>query len=251
MLSVLDEPVSLAAVRSGTDNAGGMVSIVTDNAPELALAFPAASEARAAMLCTPSAKALEVIVQVPPAVAVALPTTVPPSSSSTSEPATAVPVKVGVVTLVMLSVDELPLSLAAVKSGVPGAAGGVVSIVIVNAADVAPVLPATSVARAEKLWAPVASTVFTVIIQTPELSATPVPRVVVPSSNVTVAPGSVVPVKVGEVFFVRLSVLDDPVSVAAVRSGAEGAAGGVVSIVATKVFEAALVFPATSVAVAM
>src|SRR5438067_1451058 len=43
----------------------------------------------------------------------------------------AVPVKVGVLSLVMLSVLEEPESLVAFRSGVEGAAGGVVSIVTV------------------------------------------------------------------------------------------------------------------------
>ena len=44
-------------------------------------------------------------------------------------PASAVPVKVGVVTLVILSVLETPVSLAAVRSGVVGASGTTLSIV--------------------------------------------------------------------------------------------------------------------------
>ena len=163
------------------------------------------------------------MVQVPPVVAVALPTTFVPSRSSTSTPAAAVPVKVGVLIRVMLSVVEEPLSLAAVRSGAPGTAGGVVSIVIVSADEVAPVLPATSVARAEMLWAPAVKVVLTVADQFPDASATPLPRTVVPSKSVTVAPGSVVPLKVGEVLFVRLSVFELPVSLASVKSGTEGA----------------------------
>jgi hypothetical protein len=44
-------------------------------------------------------------------------------------PASAVPVNVGVVSFVILSVFEEPLSVAAVMSGVDGAAGAVLSIV--------------------------------------------------------------------------------------------------------------------------
>ena len=52
----------------------------------------------------------------------------PPSTRiSTVLPASAVPVKVGAVTLVMLSVLDNPVSLAAIKSGVEGTGGAVVS----------------------------------------------------------------------------------------------------------------------------
>ena len=59
---------------------------------------------------------LATIVQLPP-LATAVPTTVAPSKSVTVVPLSAVPVKVGAVTLVMLSVFDMPLSLAAVRSG--------------------------------------------------------------------------------------------------------------------------------------
>ena len=56
------------------------------------------------------------MVQLPP-VATAVPSTVVPSTNCTVKPASAVPVKTGVVTRVILSEVETPLSLAAVKSG--------------------------------------------------------------------------------------------------------------------------------------
>ena len=63
-----------------------------------------------------------------------------------------VPLNVGVVKLVMLSVLELPLSLAAVISGVEGAGvGGVVSMVMLRALEAAETFPATSVAFAVML----------------------------------------------------------------------------------------------------
>jgi len=70
---------------------------------------------------------------------------------------------------------------------------------------------------------------------------------------VTVLPSSApVPVNVGVLFFVILSVLDDPVSLADVRSGADdGAAGAVVSIVMLSAPEAVERLPAVSVAVAV
>ena len=57
-----------------------------------------------------------------------------------------------------------------------------------------------------------------------------------------------VPVTVGVVTLVRLSVLDEPVSLAAARSGVEGAAGAVASMVTLRDEEATLWLPAASVA---
>ena len=82
-----------------------------------------------------------------PPVAVPLPTCVAPSRIFTVLPASAVPVKVGVVSLVILSVWELPVSLAESKSGVEGAAGAVLSSVKLTAVP-AKVFPALSVAVA-------------------------------------------------------------------------------------------------------
>ena len=50
-------------------------------------------------------------------------------------PASAVPVKVGVVSVVTLSLFDGPVSEPAVKSGAEGAAGALVSIATVIAAD--------------------------------------------------------------------------------------------------------------------
>ena len=61
------------------------------------------------------------------------------------------PVKVGVGLLVRLSEEELPLSEAAVRSGVGGAAGGVSSrSLMARATDCSEVLPASSVAMTVK-----------------------------------------------------------------------------------------------------
>src|SRR5437867_3621531 len=64
----------------------------------------------------------------------------------------------------------------------------------------------------------------------------PLPTPVAPSKIVTVLAASAVPVNVGVVILVLLSVLDDPVSLAAVKSGVEGAAGAVVSTSTAVVF---------------
>ena len=70
-----------------------------------------------------------------PAVAMPVPTAVGPSYRVTVLPASAVPVKVGLVTLVMLSVSDTPVSDAASRSGADGAAGAMVSMVTARAAD--------------------------------------------------------------------------------------------------------------------
>ena len=75
-------------------------------------------------------------------------------------PASAVPVKVGVLSLVTPSPDP-PVSLAAVRA-MEGAAGGVVSIVMFSALETAETLPKESVALAVILCGPSAS-VLTVI----------------------------------------------------------------------------------------
>ena len=67
-------------------------------------------------------------------------------------PASALPEKVGAVTLVMLSVLDIPVSDAVARSRFVGAAGAVVSMVTDNAADAALTLPAASVALAVMLW---------------------------------------------------------------------------------------------------
>ena len=68
---------------------------------------------------------------------------------------------------------------------------------------------------------------------------------------VSVPPISAVPTKVGAVSLVRLSVVDEPVSVVAARSGADGADGAVVSIDTDRPAVLALTLPAASVALAV
>jgi hypothetical protein len=92
-----------------------------------------------------------------PAAATAEPTALPSLRIVTVLPASAVPVKVGVVTLVILSVLDAPLSDASARSGTDGAVGAVVSIVTDNTVDATLTLPATSAAVAVMLWVPAAS----------------------------------------------------------------------------------------------
>ncbi len=95
--------------------------------------------------------------------------------------------------------------------------------------------------------------VVLVIDQLPRPSAIALPSTVVPlvSYSVTVAPASApLPLNTGVVTLVMLSVLEAPVSVAAVRSGADGATAAV-SIVTASPAEATLVLPARSVCLAV
>ena len=94
--------------------------------------------------------------------------------------ASAVPVKVGVVLLVALSVLDVPLSVRFVMSTALGAAGAVASIVTVRLLDATPVLPAVSVALVVRVWLPAVKALL-VMDQLPEPSAVAVPNSVVPS----------------------------------------------------------------------
>ncbi len=86
----------------------------------------------------------------------------PPTRISTVEPISAVPVKVRVVALVMLSVSEAPESLPAARFGVEGAAGGVLSMVMGSEpAEATGPLPAASFARALIVWPAVSPLMLT------------------------------------------------------------------------------------------
>ena len=83
--------------------------------------------------------------------AVAVPSEELSAKSSTELLASAVPVKVGVGLLVRLSEEELPLSEAAVRSGVEGAAGAVSSrSLMARDTNCSDVFPASSVAMTVK-----------------------------------------------------------------------------------------------------
>src|SRR5205823_963670 len=126
-LSLLELPVSLAAVMAGlVGGLGAVVSIVMLRAAEVVLVLRAASVALTVMLWVPLVSVpVMVMVQLPVPLAVAPYTTLFRSKSATVLLASAVPAKAGVVLLVTLSLLELPVSLAFVRSGVVGAAGAV------------------------------------------------------------------------------------------------------------------------------
>lgn len=129
MKSVLLVPVSAENAALATVTVGAVVSTVTDKEDEAVEVLPAKSVALAVIAWLPLLKADEVILQLPEPSAVAVPKTVVPSVSYnlTVLLASAVPVKTGVVLLVMLSVLDAPVSVALVMSGVPGATGDDVS----------------------------------------------------------------------------------------------------------------------------
>src|SRR5690242_7642858 len=143
------------------------------------------------------------MLQLPDASAKAVPSKVTPSVSNrlTLAPDSApVPLKVGVATLVTLSLFDVPLSDAACRSGALGASA-VASTVTTSAAEAALVFPATSVCLAVRVCPPSASAEL-VIVQLPAPLAIAEPSTVVPSvsSSVTVAPDSAPdPVKTGVV----------------------------------------------------
>ncbi len=66
-----------------------------------------------------------------------VPSLTPSMNTSTVLLASAVPVKVGVVSLVRSSLLEEPVSLPAARSGVPGAEGAAVSMVTLMALEAA------------------------------------------------------------------------------------------------------------------
>ena len=118
------------------------MSIVTVSAEEAADRFPAASETRAVIECTPSANTLAVTV-----VVVLLPTSTPPAYSVHADRAgraAAGERRRGVVGDVVEF--DRPLSLAEDRFGATGEAGAAVSMVTVVAAEM-PTLPATSAVR--------------------------------------------------------------------------------------------------------
>jgi len=200
----------------------------------------------------PSASALPTVkVQAPVPSAVVVPKLVlPPRNNSTVLLASAVPVNVGVLTLVRLSVLEEPLSLAASRSGVDGAAGAVASIVMLRAPEAAEAFPAASVAVAVMEWTPAVRLMS--LVHEPVTLAMVVPLEVAPSKSSTVLLASAVPEIVrADVFLVMLSELETPVSSAAAKSSPVGGVGASVSIVTRKFAEAPLVLPAASVAVAV
>ena len=151
-LSVFEVPESVPAVISGVLGVGAVVSMVILSALEATDVLPALSVWVAVMVYMASERTDELMVTLD-ALQVPLPSSVAPLNRLTVSPLTHEIVKFGVVVLVTSSVEDVPVSVPAVISGVPGAADAVVSIVMLSVAEV-PVLPAVSVWRALIVCAP-------------------------------------------------------------------------------------------------
>jgi len=138
----------------------------------------------------------------------------------------------GVVSEVVLSVSELPVSEAATRSGAVGEEGAVVSTLSDVAGPAEEVLPAWSVSVPETDQAPSVSAGRSHDVPVPITYVHDL--VVVPLDAVIVAVSPVAPPdteNAGVVSEVTSSLEDDPESEAVARSGAPGADGGVVSTV--------------------
>src|SRR5690348_11278469 len=223
---------------------GATVSTVALRAAEAAPVLPATSVAVAVRLWAPLASAAVVYVQAPVLLAVALPSSGTPSKTLTVLLASAVPVSVRVLSLVMLS-PTTPLSVE--NEAMLGATGATVSTVTLSAAEAAPVLPATSVAVSAGVR-PAGASSAVLYVQAPELLAVVLPISVPPSNALSVLLASAVPVRVRVLSLVMLS----PTTPLSVENEAMlGATGATVSTVTPSAAEAAPVLPATSVAVAV
>ncbi len=235
--SVLEEPLSEPATRSGVPGTAPVVSMVTARPLDAADSFPAASLCFAVTVCAPSASVDAAVVTLPPEhVPVAMDVDPARYNVTVLLPAQET-VKSGVVSFVTSSVLEEPLSDAASRSGAPGAAGAVVSTVTESVPDSAETLPATSV------WVAVMGWLASLSVDEVGFTVPPA-HVAMPTEpplarSVTVAPLSQENVKLGVVSLVRSSVADVPESDAASRSGVPGAAGAVVSMVTVKPLDAA------------
>ena len=85
----------------------------------------------------------------------------PPATSVNVAASSARPVKVGVVSLVTLSVFDVPVSLSGVRSGTSGTGGAAVSMVTSIPPDSSPSLPCASTALAVIEYVPSARSAVT------------------------------------------------------------------------------------------
>ncbi|PNQ35691.1 hypothetical protein CVT22_22680, partial [Ralstonia solanacearum] len=181
MAPVIGATSSVTVLTIGA--AGAAVSTVRANTELAVLTLPAASVAVAVRLWLPSVRAVGVKVQLPEASAVVVPSSVVPSKTLMVLLASAVPVSVGVASLVLPPAVMVPVTGAtsSVTVLMTGVAGAAVSTVNVNAELAVLTLPAVSVAVAVRPWLPSVSAVLGVKVQLPEASAVVVPSSVVPS----------------------------------------------------------------------
>ena len=155
MLSELDAPLSDVANKSGADREGELVAIVTGKALDAADSLPNGSVNVAEMFQVPSVSVGRVQFVAEP-ITYVHDTVVVPLVAEIVIVSPLVPplaLKVGVVSLVLLSELDAPVSDAANKSTPDGADGAVVSTEI-SRDCVVPVLPAASVTDAEIVHVP-------------------------------------------------------------------------------------------------
>ena len=188
--------------------------------------LPAASAAVPVRTLFPSASGVVGVKLKRPSVpASAVPSTVPLSAMVTVAPASAVPVMVGVV------------SVVGARASNTGAPGAVRSITRGVAAEAGEALPAASTATAVRLAVP-SGRAAGVRLKLPSVPATVEPIWVVPFETMTVAPGSAVPVITGVVSLVG-----------ATKAVMLGAFGATLSMVRATAAEGAETLPARSCAV--
>ena len=254
MLSVELVPVSDEASRSGAlDGVTGGFVIVNGNELDANDVFPAGSVSvpvtvhepvdnvgRSHDVADPIVYVQLTVVEPFVALMVAVSPVVPPLETE----------NVGVVSVVLLSVLEFPVSDEAARSGAPGADGAVVSTTTLVAALAAETFPYVSVVVAEMLHVPAVSagrshevsgsTYVQVFVVPPLVAETVMVSPTFPPAAETV----------GVVSFVMLSVGELPVSDAAARAGAVGA-DGFGTMVSPSVVPADETLPAVSVRVAL
>ena len=137
MLSASDTPVSDDAITSGVSDWGPVVSMVMGSPDEARETFPAASVRVAEMFHGPSVSVGSVQFVAVPITYVHDTVVVPLVAEMVMVSPLVPPVapRVGVLSLVLLSVDELPVSEAVIRSTAVGAVGREVSTEMDRAVD--------------------------------------------------------------------------------------------------------------------
>ena len=177
--------------RSGTSSstwvmtgaAGATLSIVRVQVLETPLVLPAASVATAVRACGPSAIGEEgVKIHTPRPLATVVPIATPSTRTVTVAFASAVPLSVGVASLVVSLMSSEPVrpGTSSTTCEITGAPGAVPSTLIVHGSDNPLGLPAGSVAFAVSTQVPSVSGAGGVKLHRPEEGTTVVPRTSLP-----------------------------------------------------------------------
>ena len=244
-------PLSLADASARPAGAAcTVVSIVTASGPDVPETVPAMLVSMVVRLCAPAVRTVLVIAQVPLSATVAVPALAVPSYRVTRSPLVPVPVNSGVVTLVMSS-PLVPLLLSGSRTGARGLTGAVLSMVSASAPDTSETVPARLVSVLVSVCRPLVRGVLPVICQLPAMTVAVPTTVLPPSYSVTTSPLTPVPIISGLVKLVILSPTV-PLSLPTARTGVDGVAGVVLSMVSTSgVGDAPETLPAASVSVAV